>query len=222
MLTRLLPVLASGLVIVALSAERLSLLPTKSSVEYHARVKLLADQFPLRFGHWIGEDVPVTSASRKMLNANVVISRNYRNISSGTPVSYLFVQGKDARALMDHYPPICYVAGGYDKDLSRAADWQIGPLGIRGTEYEFTRRDVMSSRSILVDNFIIMPDGRIERDMQATKSAAADVYKRFFGAAQVQLVFDRRVSPAEHQAAIQDFLMECQPLIKVVQSGLPS
>jgi hypothetical protein len=221
-MTRLMPILASLLLVAGFSAERLSLLPTKSSVAYHARVKALAEKFPLRFGHWIGEDVAVTSASRRMLNANVVISRSYRNLSTGTVLSFLFVQGKDARALMDHYPPICYVAGGYDKDASRDADWRLGQLEIRGTEYEFTRRDVMSSNSILVDNFIIMPDGRIERDMQATKAAASDVYKRYFGAAQVQLVFSRHVSPAEQQAAMRDFLAESKSLIEVVQTGLSS
>ena len=219
MLIRLLPFLASAALLGGLTAERLSLLPPKSSVEYHRRVKSIAAQLPLQFGPWIGEDVPVEAAATRMLNANVLISRHYRNLSTGLEVGYLFVQGKDARALMDHYPPICYVMQGYVKDAARATDWTIGDLHIRGTEYEFSRQDSTDVTARVIDNFIVMPSGEIERDMEATKIAASDLQKRFFGAAQFQLGFNRGVSREERDEALRAFVGTSQPLIQAVQSG---
>src|SRR6185437_6510551 len=184
------------------AAERLSLLPPQSSVEYHRHVKAVAAEVPLQFGPWVGQDVPVESAAARMLNANVLISRHYRNLSTGLEVGYLFVQGKDARSLMDHYPPICYIGQGYDKDAAHPFDRVVGDLNVHGTEYEFSRRESTEVTARVVDNFIVMPSGEIERDMEATKVAASDLRKRFFGAAQFQLAFNRGVSAEDRQEAL--------------------
>ena len=163
----LIPFAASLVLLGGITAERLSLQPTRSAVAYHQRVKAAADQVPLRFGPWIGRDEPITADARRLLHPNVVINRTYRNVSTGLEVGFLFVQCDDARSIMDHYPPICYVTQGYDKDGVKAIDWKVGGMAISGTEYEFGRREIGQERSIVVDNFIVMPDGRIERDMEA-------------------------------------------------------
>ncbi len=219
MLNRAIPFCISLLLLGGMGAERWSLLPPKNAVVYHARVRAAADRVPLRFGPWVGKDVEVAADASRMLRPNVLISRMYRNLSSGTEVSFLFVQCPDARAIMDHYPPICYVTRGFNKDAAIATDWNVGPMRIDGTEYEFTRRSLMEGMSIVVDNFIVMPTGRIERDMEATKAAASDLNKRFFGAAQFQLAFDGGVSREERQEAFRAFVMASQPLIEAVQSG---
>ena len=158
-----------------------------------------------------------------MLHPNVAINRRYRNMSTGQEVGFLFVQCDDARAIMDHYPPICYVVQGYDKDAVRPKDWKIGgapEMTITGTEYEFNRRQLTEESGIIVDNFIVMPDGTIRRDMEEAKIAAGDQRRRFFGAAQCQLVFQRGVALKEREAVFDAFARACRPTIEAVESGL--
>jgi hypothetical protein len=211
-----------------MTAERLSLQPPRSAVEHHRRVKEVADALPMRFGPWVGEDEVVTDDAKRMLRPNVAINRRYRNLSTGLEVGYLFVQCGDARAIMDHYPPICYVGLGFNKDAARPTDWQAGDLAVAGTEYEFCRREPGEppalQSAMVVDSFIVTPGegdrlGAIERDMESTKAAASDPRRRFFGAAQFQLVFKRGISRAEREEAFSAFVGMSRPLIQAVRSG---
>ena len=224
MLKRIVPWCASLALLCGMSAERLSLQAPKSAVEYHQRVKAAADQLPMRFGPWVGEDEAVTDEAKRMLRPNVAINRRYRNMSTGLEVGFLFVQCGDARAIMDHYPPICYVGLGFDKDAARPTDWHVRDSTFAGTEYEFCRREVGQPAAlelaIVVDSFIVTPTGAIERDMESTKIAASDLQRRFFGAAQFQLVFKRGVSQAEREETFEAFVGMSQPLIQAVRSGL--
>ena len=204
----------------AVTAERRSYEPPKSSVEYHARVKVAGDLMPLSFGDWNGEDHEVAADAKKMLRANVLINRTYQNKRTGLSVGYLLVQCPDARAIKDHYPPICYRTRGLDQDLAVAADWQSADMKVTGMEYIFSRFGSIESRSMVVDNFIIMPDGSFQRDMEAAKAASNDLHKRFFGAAQFQLVFDRRVTEQDRQDAMRTFIGESREVLQAIRSGL--
>ena len=220
MLKRWAPMIASVVLLCGMTAQRFSFQPTKSAVEYHQRVKVAADALPMRFGAWIGEDQPVTADALRMLHPNVAINRKYRNMSTGLEVGLLIVQCDDARAIQDHFPPICYVTQGYAKDSIKPTDWKSGALPIAGTEYEFSRHEAGEQSAMVVDNFIVRPDGLIERDMDGAKIAAADPARRFFGAAQFQLVFPRGVTREERVAVFEAFTGVCKPVIEAVESGL--
>jgi hypothetical protein len=60
-------------------------------------------------------------------------------------------------------------------------------VDIAGKEYTFASQHM--NGDILVDNFIIVP-GHYVRDMDAVGRQTGDFTRRFYGAAQVQLVFN--------------------------------
>src|SRR5260370_27868364 len=172
--------------LVGITGERLCLLPSKSAKAFHERVKAQALKVPLSFGTWVGKDVPVDNASVGLLKRNVLISRDYHNISTGRHVGFLFDQCPDARAIADHYPPICYVNQGYSRLSAEPRDWQMPGLNVTGIEYLFSRSGLSSTSTVYVQNFIEMPDVRIVLDMGAAKPAASNRRRPFFGAAQVE------------------------------------
>ena len=219
MIVRLLSILVSVLILARITAERRSYEPPKSAVAYHARVKAASESVPLSFGSWVGKDIPVPADATKMLQPNVLINRTYQNVSTGLSVGYLLVQSRDARAIQDHYPPICYVTRGYDRDHALATNWNCQDMQVTGTEYIFSKFGAIDTGSMVVDNFIIMPDGSFQRDMEAAKLAASNLQKRFFGAAQFQLVFGRQVSEQERQDAMQTFLGVSHEILQAIRSG---
>ena len=214
------PWIAALVVLGGVSAERLRSAPPRSAVEYHRRVREAAAQFPpLEFGQWVGKDQEVEKASIKMLRPNVIISRRYHNLSSGIDVGFLFVQCPDTIAIMDHYPPVCYVNQGYRKDVADPHDWVVNGQDYTGTEYGFSMQSFTHSSALLIENFIVLPDGSVARNMDAVRVLAGDRHRRFLGAAQCQLVFDPSTSAEERDAAFGDLIAASQPLIEVVRQG---
>jgi hypothetical protein len=213
------PILATAL-LSGVTMERFAYTAPRSAVAYHQRVpaaSLIAP--PLEFGHWSGHDQTVDATSLKMLRPNVVLSRSYHSLSTGNDVGFLFVQCRDTIDIEDHFPPVCYPAQGYQKDAAQPHDWVVDGQTYTGTEYAFSMQTFTRSSAIVVANFIVMPDGRIVRDMDAARAASNDLSRRFWGAAQVQLVFDRSTSEAERDAAFHDLITAARPLIDAVRRG---
>ena len=220
MTLRLISIFVCALMLVGVTAERRSYAPPKSAVEYHARVKAASLAVPMQFGSWIGKDIPVSADAAKMLQPNVLINRQYQNTVTGISVGYLLVQSKDARAIQDHFPPVCYMTRGYEREMQVPVQWQCEDMLVNGTEYIFSRFGQIDTGSMVIDNFIIMPDGSFMPNMDAAKGAAGDLHKRFFGAAQFQLVFSRQVSEQDRQDAMQAFLGESRSVLLAIRSGI--
>ena len=206
--------------LVGVTAERHSFAAPKSAVEYHARVRAASLAVPMQFGSWVGKEIPVSEDAVKMLQPNVLLSRQYQSNVSGVSVGYLLVQSKDARAIQDHFPPVCYATRGYEREMQTPMQWQCADMIVNGTEYIFSRFGQIETSSMVIDNFIIMPDGSFCPNMDAAKIAAGDLQKRFFGAAQFQLVFSRQVSEQDRQDAMQAFLGESRSVLQAIQSGI--
>src|SRR6185295_13858053 len=117
---------------------------------------------------------------------NVMLSRKYLNVTNGSDVQSLLVQCSDARDMLAHYPPICYPSRGWVLSAAVPREWQVGDLAVQGIEYRFSMEGLDRAQTLVVDNFMVMPDGRFMRDMKAVEDAAADVRTRYFGAAQFQ------------------------------------
>ncbi len=187
---------------------------------YHERIRESRKQIPERVGDWIGEDAPLPPAAAKMLRPNVHFCKNFKNVVTGRRATILLVQCGDARDLLSHYPPICYVAQGYRKMSGKPKDWQVGDLTIKGMEYEFEFRTFQKSESMHVANFMIMPDGRTQRDMDSVEAQASDLQKRFYGAAQVQVITDVNYPPQERDEIFKELVSGYRTIIDTIRLGV--
>lgn len=186
---------------------------------YHRAIATTAALIPMRIGNWVGEEVPVPHAAVVMLCPNVIVSRRYLNIASGAEVNVLIVQCGDARDMTAHYPPVCLVNAGWHLDSATPRETAVGDLLIAGTDYLFSQKSFEHMSSIRILNFMVLPDGRVARDMGLVNEAAADVRHRYFGAAQVQIATSTALPEAVRDAAVMDILSSIRPTIDAVRAG---
>lgn len=200
------------------AADRLSLLSPTDPAPYHRSVRVAAERVPLTFGPWSGTDVPVPQEAATQLRPNVIISRAYVNSLTQQRVALLLVQCADVRDLTPHFPPMCYPGRGLSLTSTEPKDWPMDQVTVNGTEYQFESNTFKTDKLTIVDNFMILPDGRTCRDMTEVRRLVG-LKTRYFGAAQVQLVFNSEVPAAERQAICVEFFKVCEPLINTIRSG---
>ena len=201
-------------------ADRFSLRSPTDPGPYQAHVREVAAQTPMAFGHWVGQNLEVPPEAKAQLHPNVILSRRYHNTYDGHYVDLLLVQCWDVRDLIPHYPPICYPGRGLSQaSLPQPMDWPVGNLTVTGTEYQFEAISFQTDKLTIVDNFMILPDGRTCREMTEVRREVA-LNTRFFGAAQVQFVFESDVSTQEREKICIEFIKAYQPLIDAIGSGV--
>lgn len=201
------------------SIDRASLAPARDPSPYHQAVRAAAAQTPLRFGNWAGVDWEVPVEAARQLHPNVLISRQYTNTVTGRRVGLLLVQCGDVRDLTPHYPPVCYPGRGLTLIATRNKDWSTAGLAIQGTEYQFESNTFQTSALTIVENFMVLPDGRFCRNMDDVRREAG-MNTRYFGAAQVQVVMDSDVPDAERDRICCEFVAAYAPLIGAIRSGV--
>ena len=200
--------------------DRLSMRPSRDATAYHARVRAAYDAMPKDLGPWHGREVPEPAEAIDMLKPNVLLSRYYEDRSTGREANFLLVQCSDVRDLITHYPPICYPNQG----MSYAArpdpfTWDVEGLKIKGTEYQFESSTLQNTKLTDVYNFMVLPDGSVFPDMEAVRKYLS-LDSRYFGMAQVQIVFDGRTPPAQRKEISLELIKAHMPLIKVISTGV--
>ncbi len=170
--------------------DRMTMRPSRDATAYHARVRAVYEAVPRDLGDWHGTDVPEPAEAIDMLKPNVLLSRYYRDAATGREATFLLVQCSDVRDLITHYPPICYRNQGMSYAVAPAVfNWDVEGLKIEGTEYQFESSTLQNTRLTDVYNFMVLPDGSVFPDMEAVKKYLS-LDSRYFGMAQVQIVFD--------------------------------
>jgi len=86
--------------------------------------------------------------------------------------------------------------------------------------YEFTSAKIEHSEVVTVLNFMVLPDGTTCRDMEGVTRSAQDPGKKFFGAAQAQLVLDGAVSAAECDELLTLFARAHRPVLDAIMAGI--
>jgi hypothetical protein len=195
-----------------------------SATAYHQRVHEVADNLPLWTpdGQWMSQDVPLMAGAVTLLHPNVIISRQYTNISDGRQVGLLVVQCSDARDILGHYPPVCYVAHGWVALGGESKDWKVGDTVIHGMAYEYSRleREHEQIRHVVVYDFMLTPDGRTCRDMYVLEREVSGYRARYFGAAQVQLQFDAQIPEPDRDRIFQTIVGTQRTLLAEIGSGV--
>jgi hypothetical protein len=192
-------------------------------------------------GTWTGRDTEVPAPAIQLLNPNAILSRDYVNDETKTMVSLLIVNCKDARYLQGHYPPNCYPAQG--KELIKFNDngtprngeprtWHLPHMDVTGMEYHFAPKSPTDQEQV-VYNFFVMPrvptvtvshkelDGVICPDIGSVYTSGEDYQRRYYGAAEFQLVTGPRMTRQERDQAFLDLLGPNETLIRTLENRDP-
>ena len=164
---------------------------------YHRHAKEVLEAWPKAIpeGDWVTEeDRLLPPAAEQLLHPNVEIDRLYTSRTlfiNGLPAqaSLLLVQCKDSRDMAGHYPPICYPAAGEQLEYANPFSITTSGVTISGMEYHFQRKAIPLWRRCVYDFFIVPGKGFVS-DMAGVRKAAADYQRRYYGAAQFQLVMN--------------------------------
>jgi hypothetical protein len=190
-----------------------------SAEPYHLRIKAAADKLPYQVGDWVGQDQPVATAATALLKPNVIISRRYQSLRTRHSVSLLLVQCRDSRDMLGHYPPICYPGNGWTESAAVERTAAASHASYPAMQYDFSRVSNGQMALTTVIDFMILPDGRVVRTMEDLRHAARKNAARFYGAAQIQLIFDPDTPESERDQAAQAILDAAEPIIRDIQSG---
>jgi hypothetical protein len=186
---------------------------------HHGTVREFArTTIPFSFGDWLGSDVAADPGVLAILRPNAIVHREYRNLRTEERVTLLFVQCSDARDLLGHFPPICYPAHGLIPGPALAREWTVQDLAIPSMRYAFHENDLGSRASIVVDNFMVLPTGRVGRDMESVDRVAQDPRRRGFGAAQFQIVTPASMSDARRDQVFRELVERNLPLLRALLS----
>lgn len=193
--------------------------PTGDADAYHARVLAASGSIPVRVGDFMGRDERILPAAVQLLKPNVIFNRRYDNRDARISATLLLVQCRDARDILGHFPPICYPAHGWVQEESLPRDWRVAGMSIEGTEYIFAANSPTKSGRIAIKNFMVLPAGGTARDMSGVNAAASDSRRKLFGAAQVQVVMDAEISPANREATFSQLIEAVAPVLKLIAEG---
>jgi hypothetical protein len=209
-------------------AEALARPKASDAAPFHRRIRELTGLIPTTIGNWKGEDIAVPQEAIKMLRPNALLQRRYVDQSDPTLdpsrrrfVDLLLVQCGDARDMGAHYPPVCYPNQGFIQDsVSRAIVWEVTPNHpILGTEYHFTRTKGDGQEVLYVIDLLILPNGIFASNIQEVRKAASDYLRQYYGAAQIQIVFNAKYSPAERDQVFRELMAVNLPMIDTLSSG---
>jgi len=215
----LVPVLAF-LLVVAMAVANNQRISVADTVSYHAEVREAVQDIPMEIDGWRGKEIELPEFALNLLRPNVIVHRNYVDLESGHEARLTFVHAKDARYLIDHYPPSCYPSFGwtYLKPQSTLSmQWETSYDSVPGAEFAFVssgRRK--TSPEIYVRNFIVLHQDGLHHDHQEVHIAAADFTRRIFGAAQMSVMLRATVPAAERDAIFHAMLEAVEPAVRAV------
>lgn len=195
---------------------------------YHDQVREAAADLPRQIGTWSAIDTEIPEAAVALLRPNVLISRRYVDEAAGRSFAMLIVQCADARDMEGHYPPNCYPSSGWTTINQQTARIQIAQSQAVAVDYGFERMLQDGLDSIRVVNLMLVPNEGYVTSMSSIRKLGGTVSDRYYGAAQIQFVFDSQWQREERLAVVEQVLTELQPLIGVIldkasiEKALPS
>ena len=217
---RYIPAFLTIALLLGLSAETLSRPRPGDAEPFHARVKAAEANFVTPDG-WNVTDLKIPDGAITLLKPNVGMCRNYR--TPKCQFQFLLIQCRDARDMGGHYPPVCYPSSGWlsvGDPKGKVATWNIGGKTIPGMEYEFSHLDEEGqSRTRIVENLLIIPRGTdcYVSEMKELRGFAADYLRRFYGAAQIQLIFDGTVPENVRRETFTQLIGQNMKLLTVLE-----
>ena len=187
---------------------------------FHAAAADAIRALPMKFGDWEGVEVPVPQAAQSLLKPNALLSRSFKNSSTGERASLVLVQCKDTRDMGGHYPPICYPGQGWVEDgPQQQVAIAVGGRAINTIRYEFRRESFDRVRRLVVYNFFAIPGQGLPTDMKSVRAAGEDYTARPFGAAQLQVVLDGQRPLEREKAIVAELLGPLDSVVDLLSNG---
>jgi hypothetical protein len=216
---------ACAALLIGMVAESSTRIQPADAEPYHSRAKMALESIPMQIGSWSGEVGEVPRQAVKLLHPNFIQEWKFSDNNTAAPhwrdrwASLLVDQCRDARDMNGHWPPNCYVNTGEELTYSEPRDWQVDGLVITGMEYHFLKTSATESTRTAVYNFLIVPGTGICRDMAAVRKAAEDYQRRYYGAAQFQLLMNADLPQQERDEIFTTLMQPCVPVIRTLMSG---
>jgi hypothetical protein len=185
-----------------------------------AVMRQAAPDVPYDIGPWVGADAPVPVPAVAMLRPGVILSRQYHGVRTGRTAGLLIVRCEDARDLLGLDPPVWYAAHGWSRIGTVATEGGVDGEAITVTSYTFTSGRTDRTSDLRVDSFVVLPDGRTCRDIDAVEAAARGFRGKFFGAAQVQIVTDTEWGDSEREELFRQLIRAAGPLLRATRGGM--
>ena len=209
--------------LVGMVAESASRVTPADAEPYHRRARVAVESIPTHIGSWSAQPEAVPREALTILRPNVIRCMKYSDSDTSNPRCYdrwaslLVDQCKEASDMSGHYPPNCYPNSGEEKIYQEPRDWQVNGMTINGMEYHFRQTTATESTRTAVYNFLIVPGKKSTcRDIKEVDRAAQDYQRRFFGAAQFQLVMDADLSQTERDEIFTTLMEPCVPAIQTL------
>jgi len=218
------PAIAVVIILIAMGFS-LTLPGPKGAEAYHSSIRDVAMEMPLEFGQWEGIEQDIPRGSIKILRPNVAMRIQFRaEHHYMRPVEFLMIQCRDARDLAGHFPPECYPSvNGYVLEESIPREWAADGLSIPGMEYHFKTSASLDADAVIIYHFMILPDGRIVREMDEIYKAGADYMRRHHGAAQCQVFFGQQdLTDEDRDLAFEEIIAAHAPLIRAMGAAKDS
>ncbi|MGA2233677.1 MAG: hypothetical protein ABSH22_22455 [Tepidisphaeraceae bacterium] len=199
--------------------------PPPDATGYLKHVKEVAEQMlqpTLILGDWTAKARDVDKSAVQLLHPNSIVSLEFDNTKTGEKVGLLFVDCSDARDTVGHYPPICYPSQGWSLQTKDDMYWPLPDMTVHGMEYRFVQGNFNGDDNLLVDDFFVLPGAGTTPDRAEVVKAAGDLQRRFYGVAQVQLVFFKsEYTSEERRRAIVEIIGPLEKLLHTVQEIKP-
>lgn len=211
--------------------------PSRSdAAAFRERSRDAVEAIPLRIGDWTGRPIEPQVAAIELGRPNVERSIEYSEFHAGEaanprrPVWLNVVQCRRASDLLGHEPARYYAAAGETLTASRPRVWLIPGTSentrsavVAGTEHRFVSS--LDGRPVvrIVYNFMVAPGRGLVRDVKELEEAAEDRQRRYFGAAQFQVVFasleGEERGERERDETFVSLVRASWPAIEALRSG---
>lgn len=209
-----LPILLSLAILIVIGVVRADPSDDIAIGQYHEKIAQMIHDIPMDYQGWVGRDVPLPQSATNLLKPNAIVAREYMNQDRGVIATLMIVQCKDARDMAGHYPPVCYPANGWiqaDDMVGRKID-----SGEELTVYGFHRVVGRVEREMTIYSLFALPTGVLTGSMGDVRKLSANYTYRKYGAAQLQVLINGDISPADHQWILEDMYQLAKPTLDAV------
>jgi hypothetical protein len=223
---RYIPAFLTVALLLGLTADTLTRPRPGHAEPFHSRALAATNAMATPDG-WTFTDLKVPDGAVTLLKPNAQICRQYS--TPIRPFQFLLIQCRDARDMGGHYPPICYPASGWvavrdekeKEPVARPMTWLVNGKTIIGMENEFTGTADGQQFTRVVDDLLILPLGLgrncYARKIEDVRAAAADYLRQFYGAAQIQLIFDGAVPENDRREIFTQLIGKNMNLLTVLE-----
>lgn len=216
------PILASAIALLCIGVvglgDQSEAPPTEA---YFERVRVAVEGLPYSIDRWIGSDIEVTPAARKLLRPNVIVQRRYVDPMTGDTFSILIVHCGDTRDMRGHYPPICYPAHGWEMESAEQAGFEIDGEPHTLTTYTLAYGSGLKVERMVCMNFFVLPSSSepITPNMKKLERASHFAKIAALGSAQIQVLFPGSTSEGFREEALKHVMHALSPMLREIESG---